>query len=90
VNASVPFGTQVILPVRPRSLAAHPRMRVDLAEHEGLSGDVVRLMALGGAGLARFGRSYVSADLAAGRLAPVLEPFSPAIADRCRRLTCCA
>ncbi|WP_449409419.1 LysR family transcriptional regulator [Methylobacterium komagatae] len=167
VNASVPFGTHVILPVLPQFLAQHPRMSVDLAltdevidlavtpadiairvgplrdsrlrarrlgasgmvvvaspaylaahgvpthpddltQHNclnfsfrrsidtwpfrvgtgvsqrpiqgnffGNSGEVVRLMALGGAGLARFGRFHVSADLAAGRLVPVLEPFNP-------------
>ncbi|MBK3396190.1 MULTISPECIES: LysR substrate-binding domain-containing protein [Methylobacterium] len=40
VNASVPFGTKVILPVLPRFLAEHPRMRVDLA----LTDDVVDLV----------------------------------------------
>lgn len=167
VNASVPFGTHVILPILSRFLAEQPRMSVDLAltdevidlaatqadvairvgplrdtrlrarrlgssrmvvaaspaylathgtpEHPddltghnclnfsfrrsvdtwpfrvgagvsqrpiqgnffGNSGEVVRLMALGGAGIARFGRFHVSADIAAGRLVPVLDAFNP-------------
>ncbi|KMO35770.1 LysR family transcriptional regulator [Methylobacterium aquaticum] len=171
VNASVPFGTKVILPVLPRFLGQQPRMRVDLAltddvvdlvearadvairigplrdtrlrakllgrsrlavvaapaylercgtpahpdalpDHNclnfsfrrsldtwpflidgavvqrpvhgsffGNSGEVVRLMALGGAGLARLARFHVDEDLAAGRLVPVLEEFSPGDAE---------
>ncbi|AWB21471.1 LysR family transcriptional regulator [Methylobacterium currus] len=171
VNASVPFGTKVILPVLPRFLSQQPRMRVDLAltddvvdlvearadvairigrlrdtrlrakrlgrsrlavvaapaylddrgtpdhpdallDHNclnfsfrrsldtwpflidgavsqrpvhgnffGNSGEVVRLMALGGAGLARLARFHVDEDIAAGRLVPVLEDFSPGDAE---------
>ncbi|MGX7704254.1 LysR substrate-binding domain-containing protein [Methylobacterium sp. Gmos1] len=171
VNASVPFGTRVILPVLPRFLAGQPRMRVDLAltddvvdlvearadvairigplrdtslrakllgrsrlavvaapayldargtpahpdalaDHNclnfsfrrsldtwpflvdgavsqrpvhgnffGNSGEVVRLMALGGAGLARLARFHVDEDIAAGRLVTVLEDFSPGDAE---------
>ncbi|GJD48965.1 HTH-type transcriptional regulator DmlR [Methylobacterium crusticola] len=167
VNASVPFGVHVILPVLPRFLDAHPRMRVDLALSDdvvdllearadvairigplrdtrlrarslgrsrmvvvaapaylarrgdpahpddlarhnclnfsfrrsldtwpfrigeavsqrpiqgnflGNSGEVVRLMALGGGGIARFARFHVADDLATGRLVPVLEAFCP-------------
>ena len=47
----------------------------------GNSGEVVRLMALGGAGLARLARFHVDEDLAAGRLVPVLEEFSPGDAE---------
>ncbi len=171
VNASVPFGMKVILPVLPRFLIQQPRMRVDLAltdavvdlvearadvairigplrdtrlrakllgrsrlavvaapaylddrgtpahpdallDHNclnfsfrrsldtwpflidgavsqrpvhgnffGNSGEVVRLMALGGAGLARLARFHVDEDIAAGRLVPVLEEFSPGDAE---------
>lgn len=171
VNASVPFGTRVILPVLPRFLVEQPRMRVDLAltddvvdlvearadvairigplrdtslrakllgrsrlavvaapaylercgtpahpdalgHHNclnfsfrrsldtwpflidgmvvqrpvhgrffGNSGEVVRLMALGGAGLARLARFHVDEDIAAGRLVPVLDDFSPGDAE---------
>ncbi|MGU3547018.1 LysR family transcriptional regulator [Methylobacterium sp. A52T] len=171
VNASVPYGTHVVLPVLPRFLAQHPRMSLDLAltdevidlpatqadvairigplrdtrlrarrlgrsrmivvaapaylaregvpEHPdglaahnclnfsfrrsldtwpfrvgaglnqrpiqgnfyGNSGEVVRLMALGGAGVARLARFHVAADLAAGRLVPVLEAFNPGDAE---------
>lgn len=171
VNASVPFGTHVILPVLPRFLAVHPRMTLDLAltdevidlaatqadvairigplrdtrlrarslgrsrmvvvaapsylaehgtpEHPddlarhnclnfsfrrsrdtwpfrlgtgvsqrpiqgnffGNSGEVVRIMALGGAGFARLARFHVASDLAAGRLVPVLEAFNPGDAE---------
>ena len=171
VNASVPYGTHVVLPVLPRFLAQHPRMSLDLAltdevidlpatqadvairigplrdtrlrarrlgrsrmivvaapaylaregvpEHPddlaahkclnfsfrrsldtwpfrveadlnqrpiqgnfyGNSGEVVRLMALGGAGIARLARFHVAADLAAGRLVPVLEAFNPGDAE---------
>lgn len=167
VNASVPFGQRMILPVLPRFLAQQPRMRVDLTltddvvdlvearadvairigplrdtrlrakllgrsrlavvaapaylaqagtpahpdalvDHNcltfsfrrsldtwpflidgavsqrpvhgnffGNSGEVVRMMALGGAGLARLARFHVDEDIAAGRLVPVLEAFSP-------------
>ena len=171
VNASVPYGTHVVLPVLPRFLAQYPRMSLDLAltdevidlpatqadvairigplrdtrlrarslgrsrmvvvaapgylaregapahpddlaRHNclnfsfrrsldtwpflidgavvqrpvhgsffGNSGEVVRLMALGGAGLARLARFHVDEDLAAGRLVPVLEEFSPGDAE---------
>ncbi|MEN3227227.1 LysR substrate-binding domain-containing protein [Methylorubrum rhodesianum] len=171
VNASVPYGTHVILPVLPRFLAAYPRMSLDLAltdevidlpatqadvairigplrdtrlrarslgrsrmvvvaapsylaregvpDHPddlarynclnfsfrrsldtwpfragsavsqrpiqgnffGNSGEVVRLMALGGAGIARLARFHVAADLSAGHLVPVLEPFNPGDAE---------
>jgi DNA-binding transcriptional LysR family regulator len=47
----------------------------------GNSGEVVRLMALGGAGLARLARFHVDEDIAAGRLVPVLEDFSPGDAE---------
>jgi DNA-binding transcriptional LysR family regulator len=41
----------------------------------GNSGEVVRLMAVAGGGIARMGRFHVAADLAAGRLVEVLQPF---------------
>jgi DNA-binding transcriptional LysR family regulator len=47
----------------------------------GNSGEVVRLMALGGAGIARLARFHIEADLAAGRLVPVLEAFDPREAE---------
>ncbi|MRI57800.1 LysR family transcriptional regulator [Methylobacterium sp. DB1607] len=47
----------------------------------GNSGEVVRLMALGGAGIARLARFHVAADLSAGHLVPVLEPFNPGDAE---------
>jgi DNA-binding transcriptional LysR family regulator len=47
----------------------------------GNSGEVVRLMALGGAGLARLARFHVDEDIAAGRLVPVLDAFSPGDAE---------
>ncbi|AWN48305.1 LysR family transcriptional regulator [Methylobacterium terrae] len=47
----------------------------------GNSGEVVRMMALGGAGLARLARFHVDEDIAAGRLVPVLEAFSPGDAE---------
>ncbi|KAB1073417.1 LysR family transcriptional regulator [Methylobacterium planeticum] len=47
----------------------------------GNSGEVVRLMALGGAGIARLARFHIADDVAAGRLAPVLEAFSPGDAE---------
>jgi DNA-binding transcriptional LysR family regulator len=40
-------------------------------------GEVARLLAISGAGLARLGLAQVAPDIAAGRLAPVLEPFNP-------------
>lgn len=43
----------------------------------GNSGEVVRLMALAGGGIARLGRFHVAADLAAGRLVEVLTAFNP-------------
>lgn len=176
VNASVPFGTHVILPLLPRFMAEHPRMSLDLAltdevidlastqadvairigplrdtrlrarrlgcsrmvvvaapsylgahgtpahpddlsEHNclnfsfrrsidtwpfrvgssvsqrpiqgnffGNSGEVVRLMAVGGAGIARFGHFHVAADLAAGRLVSVLEIFHPGDAEEIHAL----
>jgi DNA-binding transcriptional LysR family regulator len=52
----------------------------------GNSGEVVRLMALGGAGIARFGRFHVSADIAAGRLVPVLDAFNPEDAEEIHAL----
>ena len=43
----------------------------------GNSGEVVRLMAVAGGGIARFARFHVAADLAAGRLVEILAPFNP-------------
>jgi len=43
----------------------------------GNSGEVVRLMAIAGGGIARLGRFHVAADLAAGRLVEVLAAFNP-------------
>ena len=43
----------------------------------GNSGEVVRLMAVAGGGIARFARFHVAEDLAAGRLVEVLAPFNP-------------
>ncbi|WP_066727237.1 LysR substrate-binding domain-containing protein [Sphingomonas pituitosa] len=43
----------------------------------GNSGEAVRLMAVAGGGIARLGRFHVAADLAAGRLVEVLQPFNP-------------
>ncbi|MGE7157630.1 LysR substrate-binding domain-containing protein [Methylorubrum rhodesianum] len=176
VNASVPYGTHIVLPVLPRFLAQYPRMSLDLAltdevidlpatqadvairigplrdtrlrarslgrsrmvvvaapdylaregvpDHPddlarhnclnfsfrrsldtwpfragsgvsqrpiqgnffGNSGEVVRLMALGGAGIARLARFHVGADLAAGHLVPVLEPFNPGDAEEVHAL----
>lgn len=43
----------------------------------GNSGEVVRLMAVAGGGIARLGRFHVAADLAAGRLVEILQPFNP-------------
>ncbi|KRB82620.1 LysR family transcriptional regulator [Sphingomonas sp. Root710] len=43
----------------------------------GNSGEVVRQMAAAGGGIARLGRFHVAADLAAGRLVEILEPFNP-------------
>ncbi|QDK35077.1 LysR family transcriptional regulator [Sphingomonas sp. IC081] len=167
VNASVPFGTQCLLPILPRFLARYPAVRVelaladelvdlvearadiairigplrdtglkakklarsamalvaspayleargmpghprDLARHAclqfsfrrsldswpfridgalvqrsveaaflGNSGEVVRLMAVAGGGIARLGQFHVAADLAAGRLVEVLGAFNP-------------
>lgn len=43
----------------------------------GNSGEVVRMMAVAGGGVARLGHFHAAADLASGRLVPVLETFSP-------------
>lgn len=43
----------------------------------GNSGEVVRLMAVAGGGVARLGRFHVAADLAAGRLVEVLSDYNP-------------
>ncbi|AOR79456.1 LysR family transcriptional regulator [Novosphingobium resinovorum] len=43
----------------------------------GNSGEVVRMMAVAGGGIARLGRFHVAADLAAGRLVEILTPFNP-------------
>lgn len=43
----------------------------------GNSGEVVRLMAIAGGGIARVGRFHVAADLRAGRLVELLAPFNP-------------
>jgi DNA-binding transcriptional LysR family regulator len=40
-------------------------------------GEVARQLALGGAGIARLSCFHVGADIAAGRLVPVLEDFNP-------------
>lgn len=40
-------------------------------------GEAMRLMALSGAGIARLARWHVEADIAAGRLLPLLEDFNP-------------
>jgi DNA-binding transcriptional LysR family regulator len=43
----------------------------------GNSGEVVRLMAAAGGGIARLGRFHVAADIAAGRLVEILPSFNP-------------
>ncbi len=43
----------------------------------GNNGVILRQLALAGVGLARLGRFHVEADIASGRLLPVLEPFNP-------------
>lgn len=43
----------------------------------GNSGEVVRLMATAGGGIARLGRFHVAADIAAGRLVELLPSFNP-------------
>jgi DNA-binding transcriptional LysR family regulator len=43
----------------------------------GNSGEVVRLMAAAGGGIARLGRFHVANDIATGRLVEVLAPFNP-------------
>lgn len=43
----------------------------------GNSGEIVRLMALAGGGIARLGRYHIAADLAAGRLVELLAGFNP-------------
>lgn len=43
----------------------------------GNSGEVVRLMAVAGGGIARLGRFHVAEDLAAGRLVEILRGFNP-------------
>jgi DNA-binding transcriptional LysR family regulator len=43
----------------------------------GNSGEVVRLMALAGGGIARLARFHIAGDLAAGRLVEVLHPHNP-------------
>lgn len=43
----------------------------------GNSGEVVRMMAVAGGGIARLGRFHVAADLAAGRLVEILRDFNP-------------
>ena len=40
-------------------------------------GEAMRLMALAGTGIARLARWHVGDDIAAGRLAPLLEDFNP-------------
>lgn len=167
INASVPFGTQCLIPVLPRFLARYPKVSVDLALSDALvdpiadradiairigpirdtslkarklgrsamalvaspdylrergtpahprelarhaclqfsfrrsidtwpfridgsvahravegafhgnSGEVVRLMAVAGGGIARLGRFHVAQDLEAGRLVEVLAGFNP-------------
>ncbi len=47
----------------------------------GNSGEAVRLMALAGGGIARFGRYHVAEDLAAGRLVELLADYSPGDAE---------
>lgn len=85
-------------PAHPRDLAAHSclqfsfRRSVDtwpftidgVVAHRaiggaflGSSGEVVRLMATAGGGIARLGRFHVAADLASGRLVEVLQGFNP-------------
>ncbi|WP_232495864.1 LysR substrate-binding domain-containing protein [Novosphingobium kaempferiae] len=43
----------------------------------GNSGEVVRMMAVAGGGIARLGRFHVAADLAAGRLVEILQDCNP-------------
>jgi DNA-binding transcriptional LysR family regulator len=41
------------------------------------NGETMRQMALAGVGIVRLGRFHVAADIAAGTLVPLLEPFNP-------------
>ncbi len=43
----------------------------------GNSGEVVRMMAAAGGGIARLGRFHAAPDIATGRLMPVLEAYNP-------------
>jgi DNA-binding transcriptional LysR family regulator len=56
-------GTTVIVPITGNALVS--------------DGEAMRLMALAGAGIARLARWHVAADIAAGRLVPLLEDFNP-------------
>ncbi|WP_026597370.1 LysR family transcriptional regulator [Methylobacterium sp. 77] len=47
----------------------------------GNSGEIVRIMAIGDGGIARLARFHVGADLASGRLEPLLESFNPGDAE---------
>ena len=53
-----------------------PASRAVAGNFQGNSGEVVRLMAVAGAGIARLAHYHVAADIAAGRLMPILEDFN--------------
>lgn len=98
VVASPDYLTERGEPAHPRDLSAHSCLQfsfrrsvdtwpflIDCAVAQrpvggaflGNSGEVVRLMARAGGGIARLGRFHVSADLASGRLVEILREFNP-------------
>lgn len=52
----------------------------------GNSGELVRLAAVAGIGIARLARFHVDADIRAGRLLPLLERFNPGDAEEVNAL----
>jgi DNA-binding transcriptional LysR family regulator len=77
-----------------RRAADHWAFRIDGAVKPGSvsgnflgnSGELVRLAALAGIGIARLARFHVDADLKSGRLLPLLEPFNPGDAEEIHAL----
>ncbi|WP_431858730.1 LysR family transcriptional regulator [Azospirillum sp.] len=68
----------------PRIIGGWPFQLEDGVEHHvapvvarASDGDVARLLALGGVGMARLARFHVGSDIAAGALVPVLEELNP-------------